>query len=186
MSASVTLAAAATAFNVNVESDTVFAPTTILALVLFLMLTAFLFGAPLFLAIRNQHRGSQVPHRHDIESRHGKDAHAYFEVVDTGGKGRWSASLWLRFTCWVSGSSPHKLASEPELPWPVYTILSRLRPKAPLYIRTFEALAFWKRDEVKVWSAFIRFALRELTQSLCLARGVHNPRREACQGGLRG
>ncbi|RDX41504.1 hypothetical protein OH76DRAFT_1412076 [Lentinus brumalis] len=149
MSASATLAAAATAFNATVESDIVFAPTTILALVLFLMLTAFLFGAPLFLAIRNQHRGSQVAHRHDIESRHDKDAYAYFEVVDTGGKGRRSASLWLRFTCWVSGSSPYTAAAEPELPWPVYTILSRLRPKAPLYIRTFEALAFWKRDEVK-------------------------------------
>ncbi|TFK81622.1 hypothetical protein K466DRAFT_667003 [Polyporus arcularius HHB13444] len=186
MSASATLAAAATAFNATVESDTVFAPTTILALVLFLMLTAFLFGAPLFLAIRNQHRGSQVPHRHDIESRHDKDAYAYFEVVDTGPKRRRSASLWLRFTCWVSGSSSYKAAAEPELPSPVYTILPLLRPKPLLHVRTFEALAFWKRDEVKregFTLTDVKLAKKECEASVRLAgaaepdHAVKHPRR---------
>ncbi|RPD54005.1 hypothetical protein L227DRAFT_616564 [Lentinus tigrinus ALCF2SS1-6] len=130
-----------TAFNVT-TTTAVFTPSTIIGLVLLVVLTVLAFGAILVTRVRRYRHRSQATR---ARLHHVKEA--YFEVVDPASSLDRSASVWIRLTGRFSGTSSRE--REPELPWPVYTVLPHLRPKAPLYARVLKTVMFWRRDEVK-------------------------------------
>ncbi|RPD73752.1 hypothetical protein L226DRAFT_613884 [Lentinus tigrinus ALCF2SS1-7] len=129
-----------TAFNVT-TTTAVFTPSTIIGLVLLVVLTVLAFGAILVTRVRRYRHRSQATR---ARLHHVKEA--YFEVVDPASRDQ-SASFRSRLTGRFSCTSSRE--REPELPWPVYTVLPHLRPKAPLYARVLKAVMFWRRDEVK-------------------------------------
>ena len=59
-----------------------------------------------------------------------------------------SPSLWSNLAHPLSNwwSPP----AEPELPWPVLSVMPWLRPKGPLHRRILKGMMFWKKEEVKV------------------------------------
>ncbi|RPD78515.1 hypothetical protein L226DRAFT_295298 [Lentinus tigrinus ALCF2SS1-7] len=126
---------------------TTFTPPTIVALILLLLLTAFIFGTLLVFALRRRRSGTpastdtQEASFLDLEA--GSKKSPFFEVVDNHGAHS-SRSVWSTITGSDVGSRSRTM--EPELPWPVYTVLPHLRPKEPLHCRVLKALVFWGRE----------------------------------------
>ena len=136
-------------FN-ETTADMVFTPFVVMVLAVLSLLVLVILGTLGYAFLRSR-RASQVDFQTsnvDVEAQPVKDA--YFEVVDHGVK---SASLWSRLSGWVPRSPSHE--TEPELPWPVYSILPHLRPKAPLHVRLLKAVTFWRKEEVKVSYRFV-------------------------------
>ena len=134
-----------TAFKAT-PAETVFTPSTIIALVILVVVSVIAFGAILVTRVR-RYRCRAQEHASDLNVADSRSKEACLEA----GGGRAdaeSASFWARIMRWSSAcSSPEP---EPELPWPVYTVLPHLRPKAPLHVRVLQMLGLRRRKEVKV------------------------------------
>ena len=155
-----------TAFKAT-PAETVFTPSTIIALVILVVVSVIAFGAILVTRVRRYRCRSQE-HALGLNVDDSRSKEACLEAG--GGREKLgSASFWARITRWSSAcSSPEP---EPELPWPVYAVLPHLRPKAPLHVRVLQMLGLRRRKEVKVSLS----SIHQLTNNLTIGLGQREP-----------